>query len=201
MTTPISHPDTAGDKPVNPIGGSGRGSFCTPSWLTKLIGPVDFDPCANAHSAVQAKKRCFGLGDPSDDGLAVAGSVPKAWRVYVNPPFNAGEVLKWVNAYAHTDFMFMLRFDPSTIWFAELIKHTRYLWFPYRKRINFQPPPGVEASSNPFPHALYCASKPNDALLAHGYVLEVTDDLRAALLAGKVSAPDTSEGAATDANG
>lgn len=175
---------------VNPVGGSGRGTFCTPKWLADLIGPVDVDPCSNVRSHVVAAHKFFGAS-AEDDGLRIAPQVAATALVYVNPPFNAGEVTKWVRAYTHTNFMFMLRFDPSTSWFKELLEHTHFIWFPYRSRINFEPPPGVKVSSNPFPHGLYCKSRPSARLLAHGYTLEVTEELRKSLAAYEIKRPVT----------
>lgn len=173
---------------INPAGGSGRGTFCSPAWLAALIGKVDIDPCSNERSHIDATHR-FSLATPEDDGLEVAARVSPAAKSYVNPPYNDGEVIKWVRAYRHTDFMFLLRFDSSTEWFAELLQETRYLWFAYRARIDFEAPAGVETSSNPFPHALYCKSMPNAALLQHGYVLEVTDSMRESLLSKAIQCP------------
>jgi len=64
-------------------------------------------------------------------------------------------VLRWIRAYAHTRFCFLLRFDPSTKWFAELYDVCELVAIPRGRRINFEPPPGVKASSQTFPHALF----------------------------------------------
>jgi len=154
----------AGAKTLGGNGGS-RDSWCTPQWLARLIGEVDLDPCSNERSHIDAKLTCVyelddnGLLDDLDapGWFSCAGSLiaaPGAWRVYVNPPYSRGQVLRWVRHYKHTRFIFLLRWDPSTEWFSELIGATTHVWFPDR-RINFEPPPGVKSSSNPFPHALY----------------------------------------------
>lgn len=74
--------------------------------------------------------------------------------------------------YRHTNFTFLLRWDPSTRWFEELWPHCWGAWFP-DERLEFEPPPGVTFSSNPFPHALYLANRPpphvHSALAACGY--------------------------------
>lgn len=190
MTTPLddsvnknSSSNLNDDKPVNPVGGSGRGTYCTPPWLTALIGEVDLDPCANESGTVQATRKLYGRGAPEDDGLAIAPTVDAETRTFVNPPYNAGQVIKWVRAYAHTDYIFLLRFDTSTVWFAELLKDTSYVWFPYLTRINFVAPAGADKpSNNPFPHALFFASDPPLRFYKYGFVLEVTDEVRKELL-------------------
>jgi hypothetical protein len=153
---------------VNPYGGADpdmRSHWCTPKWLADLIGPVDLDPCSNERSHVQADM----AWDVHIDGL-IDRRPPEDWTVYCNPPYQRGEVERWVRAYEHTNFLYLLRFDPSTSWFARLMAHKPYVWFPRRRRIAFEPPPGVAASSNPFPHALFCKSEPNLALRSAGYV-------------------------------
>lgn len=90
-----------------------------------------------------------------EDGLALAEEVPNRYRVFLNPPYS--DVMPWVQAYKRTRFCFLLKFDNSTKWFEELIGYTSVVLFPKRTRIEFVAPPGVESSSNPFPHALFYA--------------------------------------------
>ena len=170
-----------GDAQANVYGGSGekaRGSFCTPKWLADRIGPVDIDPCSNERSHIQARIRLCGTpGEPLDCGLTQARTVPAGWRSFENPPYErteAGGVGAWINAYAHTDFIFLLRWDTSTKWFTSLVNLDPWIWFPTERRIEFEPPPGVKASSNPFPHALFCKSRPNDALCEVGRLFRMT---------------------------
>ncbi len=170
---------------VNPLGGSGDGKrdgACTPAWLADLIGDVQCDPCSNDRSHVRARLRACGLEAPAYDdglevapidGLALAPLVPPEWLTFINPPYSRGQVLRWVRAYGHVDFMFLLRFDTSTEWFEELTRVARYLWFPRRRRIEFEAPPGIKFSSNPYPHAIYCRNPPNAELAAAGYVFTV----------------------------
>jgi hypothetical protein len=94
---------------------------------------------------------------------------PEADRVFVNPPYSRGQVERWVDHYAHTDFTFLLRWDPSTQWFRKIWHASNYIWFPNR-RINFEPPPGVPSSSNPYPHALFFKTAPPDSLRGLGYL-------------------------------
>lgn len=98
-------------------------------------------------------------------------------QAFINPPYNRGEVIKWVLHYRHTNFTFLLKWAPDTRWFTELIGYTTHVWFPVDERIEFEPPPGVSASSNPFPHALYLKNPPPgrlQRLATRGLVVEVT---------------------------
>lgn len=143
---------------VNVRGRSGddnRGTWCTPAWLCELLGKFDLDPCSNPRSHVRATAH-LALED-GDDGLAAASRVAPGLRVFVNPPYESGAVMRWIEAYRHTRFCFLLRFDPSTDWFVELYRSTSLVCIPRRRRINFEPPPGVQASSQTFPHALFYA--------------------------------------------
>ncbi len=156
---------------VSPVGGSGdpaRDGACTPGWLTDLIGPVGVDPCSNERSTVRAAMTH--RGGPGDDGLEWASNYTADARSFVNPPYSRGQVARWVEAYRHTDFCFLLRWDPSTRWFRSLMPYARGVWFPHR-RIDFTPPPGVKFSSNPFPHALYFRGPVPVRFLRHGTAL------------------------------
>lgn len=177
---------------VNPAGGSGtddgRDSWCTPRWLAELLGYFNLDPCSNARSHIQAKHVAnYQLGG---DGL-LDNMAPGSWRshsaktinspdsscrTFINPPYARGQAVRWIRHWKHTNFTFLLRWDPSTKWFAELLPKCAYVWFP-NQRINFEPPPGVTSSSNPFPHALYMkAPLPTymwDNLAANGWLLPI----------------------------
>lgn len=129
-----------------------RDSWCTPAWLAAAIGKWDLDPCSNSRSHVLATLR-YALED-GDDGLA-PNSTHSGTRVFVNPPYSRGQVARWIAAYEHTAFCFLVRFDPSTDWFAHLYARSELVCVPRRRRVNFEPPPGVSASSNVYPHALF----------------------------------------------
>ncbi len=131
-----------------------RDTWCTPKWLADALGHWEIDPCSNSRSHVQADER-FDLSRGQDGLNALVAGV---YRVFINPPYSRGQVIRWVNAYKHTRFCFLLRFDPSTEWFDELMRHTAVVAVPNR-RVNFEPPPGVESSSNPFPHGLFYADE------------------------------------------
>jgi len=149
---------TRSRKPANVRGGSGdpdRGTWCTPAWLAEKLGPFDLDPCSNPRSHVQATTK-LSL-ETGDDGLKHSKFCLDDERVFINPPYANGAVLQWVRAYAHTRFCFLLRFDPSTDWFVELYRSTALIAIPRGRRINFEPPPGVPASFQTFPHAMFYA--------------------------------------------
>ncbi len=184
---------------VNPVGGSGteegRDGACTPRWLAEVIGEVGLDPCSNSRSHIQAMWKVRsdlggdGLGGTLRGTFIWAGIVPprlqvkatSKWRVFVNCPYARGQVIRWVRHYRGTNFIFLLRWAPDTEWYAELWPWCWGAWFPRKcavnpsGRINFDPPPGVEFSSNPFPHALYLRNEPTgdflDRLLATGYLV------------------------------
>lgn len=140
-----------------PIAKALRQEWCTPKWLAELIGEVDLDPCSNKRSHIRARYR----SDVTADGFK--WNVAKYHDVFINPPYGPGSVIRWVRAFAHTRHRFLLRWDPSTDWFAELYKHTTHIWHP-GERINFEPPPHIRASSNAYPHALFMRN-PNPDLL------------------------------------
>jgi hypothetical protein len=163
---------------VNPVGGSGdpvRDGACTPKWLADLLPEYDVDPCSNPRSHIRAHRKYMletggdGLGE--DCGAYYEDSL----TVFCNPPYSRGQVIRWVHAWYCADFTFLLRWDPSTMWFSDLWSRCWGAWFP-SKRMNFEPPPGVTFSSNPFPHAVYFANQPADdtvrALETRGYFVE-----------------------------
>lgn len=76
-------------------------------------------------------------------------------RVWIQPDY--GFVLEAIRHYGHTRFTALLRLDTSTQWFEELFERTQVIMVPRRERIEFEPPPGVKPSSNPFPHGLFYA--------------------------------------------
>lgn len=150
-----------------------REGWCTPKWLADIINlwrPA-IDPCSNPRGHITAH---WLVGLPHD-GLAIDhndmfGTRP---RMFINPPYCRGSVIRWVKRWIASNFIFLLKWAPDTEWFAELWPHCWGAWHPWQ-RINFEPPPGVKSSSNPMPHALYFADMPGpgefrEALLAHGY--------------------------------
>lgn len=138
-----------------PAAAPDRDTWCTPKRLADAIGKVDLDPCSNERSHIRSRFT-YRL-DRGEDGLELAHEVPASYRVFINPPYSAGQVAKWIAAYAHTRFCFLLRFDPQPRWFAQLWEHVRCVLVPRGDRVQFEPPPGADESSNQFPHALYYA--------------------------------------------
>jgi hypothetical protein len=140
-------------------------TWCTPKWIADALGRFDLDPCANSRSHIQAERTCE--LERGDDGLhgetgahLIGGRVfhaTKNDRVYINPPYERGAVIRWVRAYKHTRFTFLLRLDTSTDWFDELFTATALILIPKGDRIEFEPPPGITASKNPYPHGLFFA--------------------------------------------
>jgi len=129
-----------------------RDAWVTPLWIADAVGPWDLDPATNERSYIKAAKT-FML-DRGQDGIALARYVGKNTRCWINPPFSRGQVIKFVRAYRHTNFCFLLRLDYSTEWFAELEPHVGRILVPKNQRVAFDAPPGAVASSTPFPHGL-----------------------------------------------
>lgn len=140
-----------GTSPLVTLDDADRDTWCTPKWITDAIGRFDLDPCSNARSTVQSELS-FRL-ERGEDGLEQAAWVNANARVFINPPYS--NVMPWVQAYRHTRFCFLLKLDPSTKWCEALLEYTSIVLLPRRTRVEFEPPPGVEGSNNPFPHALF----------------------------------------------
>lgn len=161
--------------------GPDRDTWVTPYALAMKLGPWDLDPCSNERSHIIAAKT-FDLELRGQDGLRLAKFVSRSTRAFINPPYSRGMVEQFVDAYAHTMFCFLLRFDPSTEWFRKLMLRTELVCV-LNERINFEPPPGVEPHhklSNPFPHALFYRRECDvtAAVLAASYVLEPRKESR-----------------------
>lgn len=137
-----------------------RNTWCTPRWLADAIGEWDLDPATNERSHIRAK-RTFML-ERKQDGIALAKHVGRSVRCFINPPYGNGLVIQFVRAYRHCNFLFLVRLDYSTKWFAELEPHVGLILVPHNQRIGFEPPPGAKASSPTFPHGLLYR-RPEDA--------------------------------------
>lgn len=74
-------------------------------------------------------------------------------RTWIQPDY--AFVLEALAHYGHTRYTALLRADTSTKWFEWLFEHSEVIMVPKRDRLDFVPPPGVKASSNPYPHGLY----------------------------------------------
>lgn len=132
-----------------------RDGWCTPRDIAIALGAWDVDPCSNARAHIIAETRLRFDLDQAQDGIALAPTFAPTTRSFVNCPYSRGQVIRWIRAYAHTQFCFLLKLDPSTEWFAELYAMTALILIPRGERIEFEPPPGAEASSNQFPHGLF----------------------------------------------
>jgi hypothetical protein len=155
-------------KSANVFGRTGddeRGTWCTPKWLAEYVGPFHLDPFSNPRSHIQSDYRCMlenggdGLGASNGAGWFDTGTGPLGlkfaddlMRVWLQPPYSV--VMQAFKHYQHTRWVALLRFDPSTKWFREMYREASLICVP-RKRVNFEPPPGVRSSSNTIPHALY----------------------------------------------
>lgn len=155
-------------KPATVSGGSGdvdRGTWCTSKLWADRVGPWDLDPFSNPRSHIVSTARC--MLEDGGNGLAkgVAGTFQTAdqrlhvamadTRVWIQPPYEV--VLDAIAHYGHTRFCALLRLDSSTEWFAKLWERTQVIALAKGTREFFEPPPGVEGSTNPQPHALYYA--------------------------------------------
>lgn len=129
-----------------------RDAWVTPKWIADAVGEWDLDPATNERSHIRSKTT-FML-DRGQDGIALARRVGRNTRVWCNPPFSRGQVIRFVRAYRHTNFCFLLRLDYSTEWFSELEPHVELILVPRNQRVAFDAPPGAKESSTPFPHGL-----------------------------------------------
>lgn len=148
-----------------------RNTWCTPKEWAERLGQWDLDPCGNERSHIEAVRE-LRLDERGEDGLFFANQFDSETRAFINPPYARGQVIQWVNAYAHTRFCFLLKFDPSTDWFAELMRHTAVVMIPRGERIEFEPPVGVppeKAVGVQFPHAFFYARE-----------ADISDEMRAA---------------------
>lgn len=133
-----------------------RDTWTTPRLIADAVGAWDLDPCSNPRSVMRAA-RTFSL-ERGQNGLALAKFINRSARVWVNPPYS--DVMPWVLAYGHTRFCFLVKFDPSTKWCAELLTRTDVVLFPKGERVAFDPPPGVpNPGGNQFPHGLFYARR------------------------------------------
>jgi hypothetical protein len=143
-----------------------RGGWCTPKPLAEAVGRWELDPFSNERSNIDCDAEC--ILELGDDGFGrerekragegwyyrAATGFGRAYpdtRVWLQPDYSF--VQRAIDHYGHTRFCALLRFDPRTDWFRRLYVRCQLvcvLW-----DINFEPPPGVEASTNTFPHALF----------------------------------------------
>lgn len=154
-----------------------RGAACTPLWLARAVGPWDLDPFSNPRSHVESRWRC--MLERGDDGLleklgpgffrsSDVGENParanEDTRLWGQPDYRF--TLRAFNHYRHTRWCFLLRFDPRPEWFEEIYERAELVAIPrgtfnndatelLSTTFNFELAPGLCASGNTFPHALY----------------------------------------------
>lgn len=166
-------------KKANVFGASGkkekdRGTWCTPKNWAEAVGPWDLDPFSNPRSHIVSLLRCMledggdGFGGRLAKGsyrtggnFSEYGEANASTRVWVQPPYSI--VSDAIEHYAHTRFCFLLRFDTRTKWFKRLYALSGLVCV--ARKMEFEPPPGVKKSANPFPHALFYRN-PEDATAA-----------------------------------
>lgn len=118
-----------------------KDSWTTPEWLTKLLPVVDLDPCSNPRATVRAKatysleSKNDGLSDPWPEGPGV--------RIFVNPPYSRGQVLRWakrctefVQANPTAVVLALVKLDPTTEWWREFHR-VPCVAYPFRQRVRF----------------------------------------------------------------
>jgi hypothetical protein len=166
-----------------------RGAYCTPKKWADRLPHFLVDPFSNDRSHIRSDHACWlergddGFGDGTPGSYFLAD--PRGRDVHkgvrgtfhrVGPddmPFLQPDYLFVIQAlqhYAHTRFIALLRFDPSTKWFInELRPRTELIAVPLGERFDFDAPPEVDTSSNPIAHAFYFARKEDapTALLRH----------------------------------
>lgn len=150
----------------NVFGGSKnptRGTWCTPKRWAEYVGRFDLDPFSNPRSHIVSTHAC--MLERGDNGLAQLATgayyihgngthrADDNARVFIQPPYEL--VDEAITHYGHTRFCALLRFDAPTAWCKRLVKLCELVCVVSDKRMDFEPPPGVGASSNPFPHALF----------------------------------------------
>ncbi len=161
-----------------------RGTWCTPLAWARRVGAWWVDPFSNPRSHIESDRscqlergdnglvaktpgtyfvnpahcRCRGAGWIHVNGVDVSCDAcgehvaDESTSVFIQPPYEI--VLDAIAHYGHTRFCALLRFDPSTQWFAKLYRLSALVCVT-RRRIKYEPPPGVKASAQPYPHALF----------------------------------------------
>lgn len=157
---------------VNVRGGSGaivRGSFCTPQYVARALGPLDVDPFTNERSHVIASDMCIvargddGFGDRTPGSYRTLGAHKRATsstRSWIQPDYT--ETLLALRHYLHTRFVALLRFDPRPEWNEIVGGASSWIGVlsnsPGHRSFEFEFPPGLKGAGNTFPHALYARS-------------------------------------------
>lgn len=181
---PPSDEDAPSDADV-PVVEPNRGGWCTPKKWADAVGSWDLDAFSNGRSHIVAPDTCmlergddgFGDGTPGSYRIGdVLRTAIKSTRFWGQPEYHNAFVVRALEHYGHTRFCFLLRLDTSTGWFEQLWSISEVIMIPRGERIEFEPPPGVESSSNPYPHGFYYRS-----------VDDVTDAIRNACFEWRIS--------------
>jgi hypothetical protein len=156
----MNHPLFAG------IGGHHKPNAKTVEWLTPpsiidaLGGHESFglDPCAPLHQPYPTARRCFTV---NDNGLI------QDWgseRVWMNPPYSAHLIVKWMARMAAHDCGTALIFarTETDSFFRHVWASASALLF-IRGRINFHLPDGSRAPANSGAPSVLCAYGTHDA--------------------------------------
>lgn len=159
-------------------GDNTRGGWCTPENVARAVGHFDVDPFTNERSHIDADAECIlergdnGFGDGTPGSYFVNGiglqRATEATRVWLQPDY--AFVNEAFAHYRHARWTALLRFDPRvTSWFRAIYRASGLVVV--LRKCEFEPPPGVETSSNPTIHALYYRSADDvtDAVLRLGY--------------------------------
>lgn len=142
---------------------SSRDYWSTPKWLYKLVhehwNPT-LDVCATEENA-----KCRDFIDESSDALNIAdwarysldsdkmGTVTHKYG-WMNPPYS--DPFSWLEAASKQDMTIiaLVRLDPSTRWWRDIIMKKASLVILLSPRIQFEAPPGIKSSSNNGSNAL-----------------------------------------------
>ena len=106
---------------------------------------MDLDPCSNGRSTVRALRTL----DRKQNGLLVS------WEestVGINPPWS--DPLPFAKkVWESKGFWFLIKEDPTTEWW-ECLTAFHCFRFSFNFRVGFEPPPGVDESTNEHPACL-----------------------------------------------
>ena len=122
--------------------GSASDNWCTPTWFTDMLPPVDLDPFSNAHATVDADTKW--TLEAGDDGEATswAGFRHAYWNPrYSNPKPACQRAADHANFHGG-ESIGLLKLDPTTQWWSVLVRGGA-TFYPLRKRVTFAPGPGL----------------------------------------------------------
>lgn len=133
---------------------SGPNNWATPGWLFDALDKeygFQLDVCAEDWNA-----KCRAYWTEKENGLE------KRWRKvnWLNPPYSGKyPVTHWLNkALVEMEkgnrTIAILKNDPSTRWYCDYVLRATSIYIITGARVQFEPPPGVKASSCAFPSIL-----------------------------------------------